>query len=86
MIHHKITLPMEKTLHARPVAALAKVAQNFEASCFISYEGQVADARSPMSLLALGIVGGSTITITVSGPDERAAFDALFKVITSSVE
>ncbi len=45
--------------------------------------GQIADAKSLLGVLSLGIVGGTTIRIIADGADEQAAVDALIKLVES---
>nr|WP_298460701.1 dihydroxyacetone kinase phosphoryl donor subunit DhaM [uncultured Cellulomonas sp.] len=60
-------------LHARPAAQLARTASGFEST--IAVNG--ADARSVLSLVALGAAGGQQLVVTACGPDAARAVRAV---------
>lgn len=60
-------------LHARPAAQLARTAAGFEATVTV---GGV-DASSVLALIGLGVLGGTTVTVTATGPQARAALTAV---------
>jgi len=60
-------------LHARPAAQLARTASGFTST--IAVNG--ADARSVLSLVALGAVGGQQLVVTAAGPDAARAVRAV---------
>ncbi|MEO8557281.1 MAG: dihydroxyacetone kinase phosphoryl donor subunit DhaM [Actinomycetota bacterium] len=60
-------------LHARPAAQLARTAAGFQAA--VTVNG--VDAASVLALIGLGAVGGQSVTVTATGPQARAALDAL---------
>lgn len=77
------TSPSPHGLHARPATALVEVAKRFRSEIAVRHGGNVANAKSLVSLLRLGVSGGQALSITASGDDAdaalaaiRAAFDA----------
>lgn len=60
-------------LHARPAASIARSASAFKSH--VTVNG--ADARSVLSLVALGAVGGTELVVAASGTDARTAVNAI---------
>lgn len=72
-----VTVPWKEGLHARPAARLVQQARVFKAKIELKYRGNVANARSIISILLLCATLGSTISIEVSGEDEEQAMEAI---------
>lgn len=68
-------------LHARPAVLLVETAQKFKAEITVRYLDRVADAKSILSVLALGAARGTNLTLTADGEDEDAAITALLGVL-----
>jgi len=77
------TCSLVNGLHARPASAIEQAAGQFASTVTLVNErtGQTADATSVLGVIALGIGCGDTCRLIVSGPDERAASDALARLI-----
>jgi phosphotransferase system HPr (HPr) family protein len=60
-------------LHARPVARLTALAQTFDATITLEKNGEVADARDLLAILALDCPQGSRLVLRASGPQAREA-------------
>lgn len=60
-------------LHARPAAQLARTAAGFDAA--VTVDG--VDASSVLALIGLGVLGGTEVTLTATGPQARAALAAV---------
>ena len=72
-----VTVPWKEGLHARPAARLVQRARAFKANIELKCRGNVANARSIISILLLCATLGSTINIQVSGEDEDQAMEAI---------
>jgi phosphocarrier protein len=70
-------------LHARPAALFVKQATEFDAKIKVHKDNKEADAKSIISIMALGAKKGSDIMITAEGPDDEKAVDALVKLLDS---
>ncbi|NCN26176.1 HPr family phosphocarrier protein [bacterium] len=81
----QFVIKSENGLHARPAGVLAKRAADFKSSIEIQTSKGSANAKSIMSVMALGIVSGATIKIVTEGEDEREALEALEELLTSNV-
>lgn len=72
-----VTITNPHGLHARPATALVDLAKGFKATIRVRCGERVADAKSLISLLKLGVQNGETLRITAEGAD---AAQALAKV------
>jgi phosphocarrier protein FPr len=73
-------------LHARPATALAELAKGFESKIRLRLDDRVADAKSLISLLKLGVENGSTLRVMADGPDADRALSALREAIEAGLE
>jgi phosphocarrier protein HPr len=80
------TLPAAVDLHARPAADFVRAALALDTDVVVAANGREADAKSLMSVLALGAKGGSTLTLRAEGEEASAAVQALAGRIAGLVE
>ncbi len=64
-------------LHARPAASVVTLAKKFNSRIMIEKNGEQANARSLVSILALDIRMGDTVRILAKGDDQTMAIEAL---------
>lgn len=60
-------------LHARPAKVLVNLAKQFESDIRVQHGDKKANAKSMVSVLSLGVVRGSGVTIQAVGTDEERA-------------
>ena len=84
MIEKEFTIENEAGLHARPAAKLIKVASSFKSDIRIIRDGKVGNAKSLLSVLALGIYKGTRIKVQISGTDEITALYRVQKLIENN--
>ena len=72
-----VALPDGVDLHARPAADFVRTAMGFGADMQVAAGERQADAKSLLSVLALGAKGGTELRLTASGDDADVALDAL---------
>ena len=72
-----VRLPDEVDLHARPAADFVRAAMGFSASLRVAAGEREADAKSLLSVLALGAKGGTELRLAAAGDDAAAALEAL---------
>jgi phosphotransferase system HPr (HPr) family protein len=77
------TLPADVDLHARPAADFVRAAMAFSADVRVAAGEREVDAKSLLSVLALGAKGGTELRLTASGDDAAAALEALGARIVS---
>ena len=71
------TVKDELGIHARPAGMLVKEVKNFKSKVTLEKDGKVIDAARLMAVMRMGVKKDQTVTITVEGTDEDAAYDAL---------
>lgn len=81
MINRNYTILAPEGMHARPATAMVKLARQFQSLVFIQHGEKIVRLNSLLTVLSMGIKGGSTIGLKIEGADEEetaAAFDAFF--------
>ena len=73
-------------LHARPAAALVKLAGSFKAEIHVEKGGLQVNGKSIMGVLMLAAEQGSTLRFTASGPDSEEALEALTDLVNRGFE
>ena len=71
------TVKDELGIHARPAGMLVKEVKNFKSKVTLEKDGKVIHAARLMAVMSMGVKKDQTVTITVEGTDEDAAYDAL---------
>ena len=72
-----VALPDGVDLHARPAADFVRTAMRYDATLAVAANGSEADAKSLLSVLALGARAGTTLTLRADGADAGEALAAL---------
>jgi len=86
LISQTVTLTNETGMHARPAGIFVKAASQFQSDIKIEAAGQVANGKSIMNLLGLGLEKGMNFTIQVDGADEDEALSTLVTLIQKQFE
>ncbi|MBE3589478.1 MAG: HPr family phosphocarrier protein [Firmicutes bacterium] len=76
-----VTVTHESGLHARPAALFVQTAARFKADIQVAKGDRQANAKSIMSVLALGVTKGTTIDIRATGEDAQEAVEALARLV-----
>lgn len=71
-------------LHARPAVLFAQTASAFKAQLFLNKGGKVANAKSILSIMGLGVEQHDIIVLSGEGPDADQAVNALACLIKSN--
>ena len=79
----ELTISNKRGLHARASARFVKCAEGFRAAVKVVRDGQSVGGTSIMGLMMLAAGPGATILVETSGPDAKAALDALAKLVDS---
>jgi phosphocarrier protein HPr len=77
MIRKDYIILAPEGIHARPAAALVKLARGFKAAVFLIKGEKTVQLNSLLNLLQMGAKGGDTITVSIEGEDEVLAAAAL---------
>ena len=81
-----VALPAGVALHARPAGKFVKTALRFYSNLTVASNGKVANAKSILSVLALGATGGTVLKLSAAGDDAAAALGALAACVTGLTE
>jgi phosphotransferase system HPr (HPr) family protein len=77
MMTKDYTLTAPDGIHARPATALIRLVRTFQSDVRMKKDGREVQLNSILQILGLVPKAGDTVTVTVSGPDEGTAFEAL---------
>ena len=75
------TLPPGVDLHARPAAHFVRTALGFRSQIEVLAGGREANAKSLLSVLALGAKAGTTLRLRADGDDGPVAVEALGRCV-----
>jgi phosphotransferase system HPr (HPr) family protein len=78
-----VALPAGVDLHARPAADFVRAAMGFAARIQVAAGDREADAKSLLSVLALGAKAGTELRLTATGEDADAALVAMRERVAS---
>ena len=81
MIKKTVTIINKSGLHARPSAALVKLASGFKSDFFIHMYGYRVNGKSILGVMTLAAEQGAELMFEVSGPDEKEAMDAILELV-----
>lgn len=81
MIRKKVTVVNDAGLHARPAAALVKLASKFESDFYIHMYGYQVNGKSILGVMTLAAEKGAELELELKGPDEKEAAKAIIELI-----
>jgi phosphoenolpyruvate-protein phosphotransferase len=73
-------------LHARPATVFVNIAKSFTSEIRVRHQAQIANGKSLVSLLKLGVEQGQTLRIMAEGEDADAALQALQEAVEAGLE
>jgi phosphocarrier protein HPr len=79
----EVALPADVDLHARPAADFVRAAMRFPAEIWLGAGQREVNAKSLLSILALGARRGSTLHLRAEGEGATAAVEALADTIAA---
>ena len=80
-----ITILNPTGLHARPAAVVAATVRQFTSDVRLVKNGREANLRSVVSIMALEVSGGDTVTIVARGPDANAAVERISRLLADEL-
>jgi phosphocarrier protein len=83
MYKKDVVITSDAGVHARPAMMLVKEAMKYPCEIFLVKEDAEANGKSIMSVLALAITHGSTLTVRAEGDKESEAVDNIVALIAS---
>ena len=85
MINKEVVVRCESGLHNIQATYFVQKANEFESSIWLESGSRKMNAKSLLGIMSLGIVTGSTVTLSAIGPDEEAAVTALEALLQRDV-
>ena len=85
MFNMEVVVRCESGLHNRQATYFVQKANEFESSIWLESDNRKMNAKSLLGIMSLGIVTGSTITLSAVGPDAEAAVNALDALLQRDV-
>ena len=81
MKSQKIAIKNPTGLHLRPAGNLCREAMKFKSKVTFDYDGNIANAKSVLSVLGACIKSGDEITIIYEGEDEETALSDMVQLV-----
>ena len=85
MITKDVTVRCESGLHNRQATYFVQKANEFNSNIWLESGSRKMTAKSLLGIMSLGIVTGTTVTLTADGADAEAAIDALETLLQRDV-
>ena len=85
MVKQKIKITNPTGLHLRPAGNLCKEAMRYKSKVTFNYGGNIANAKSVLSVLGACIKTGDVITLICEGDDEEEALKNLAENIENGL-
>lgn len=79
----EVTLPDDVDLHARPAADFVRTAMRFQSTVRVAAGEREVDAKSLLSILALGARRGTLLRLHAEGPDAAKAVHSLAALVAA---
>ena len=77
MFNKDVIVRCESGLHNKQATYFVQKANEFESSIWLESGSRKMNAKSLLGIMSLGIVTGSSVTLSAMGPDAEAAVNAL---------
>lgn len=85
MFNKEIVVRCESGLHNRQVTYFVQKANEFESSIWLEIDNRKMNAKSLLGIMSLGIMAGSTVTLSAVGADAETAVSALEELLQRDV-
>ena len=85
MFNKEVVVRCESGLHNRQATYFVQKANEFDSSIGLESGSRRMNAKSLLGIMSLGVVTGTTVTLSASGPDAEAAVNALDELLQRDV-
>ena len=83
VLTRELAIVNRRGLHARATAKLVQCVEGFDVAVTVSRDGETVGGTSIMGILTLGAGIGSSIVVTVQGPQADAALAAITALVAN---
>lgn len=85
MFNKEVVVRCESGLHNRQATYFVQKANEFESSIWLESGSRRMNAKSLLGIMSLGVVTGTTVTLSASGPEAESAVNALDELLQRDV-
>ena len=85
MFNKEVVVRCESGLHNRQATYFVQKANEFESSIWLESGSRRMNAKSLLGIMSLGVVTGTTVTLSASGPEAESAVNALDALLQRDV-
>ena len=85
MFNKEVIVRCESGLHNKQATYFVQKANEFESSIWLESGNRKMNAKSLLGIMSLGIITGTTVTISAVGSDAEAAVNALDALLQRDV-
>ena len=85
MYSNEVVVRCESGLHNKQATYFVQKANEYESSIWLESGNRKMNAKSLLGIMSLGIVSGSTVTLSAVGSDEETAVAALEALLQRDV-
>ena len=85
MFNKEIVVRCESGLHNKQATYFVQMANEFESNIWLESDNRKMNAKSLLGIMSMGIITGTTVTLSAMGPDAEAAVNALEALLQRDV-
>ena len=85
MFEKELVVRCESGLHNKQATYFVQKANEFECSIWLESSNRKMNAKSLLGIMSMGIITGTTVTLSAMGPDAEAAVNALDTLLQRDV-
>ena len=85
MYSKEVVVRCESGLHNKQATYFVQKANEYESSIWLESGNRKMNAKSLLGIMSLGIISGSTVTLSAVGADEEASVTALDSLLQRDV-
>ena len=85
MFNKEVVVRCESGLNNRQATYFVQKANEFESSIWLESGSRRMNAKSLLGIMSLGVVTGTTVTLSASGPEAESAVNALDALLQRDV-
>lgn len=85
MFNKEVVVRCESGLHNKQATYFVQKANEFESSIWLESDNRKMNAKSLLGIMSLGIITGSTVTLSAAGADAEDAVNALDALLQRDV-
>lgn len=85
MFDKEVVVRCESGLHNKQATYFVQKANEFESSIWLECDNRKMNAKSLLGIMSLGVITGTTVTLSAVGSDAEAAVNALDALLQRDV-